>query len=112
MLAQADYNVLRRWPMALTREEVEHIAALAHLALDEEEITLYQEQLSAILEYAERLQALDTEAIPPTASVLPLHTVLREDISVPSISRVEALRNAPSVDAASDAACFCVPPLR
>jgi len=94
--------------MALTRAEVEHIAALAHLALDEDEITLYQEQLAAILDYVECLQAVDTDMIPPTASVLPLHTVLRDDVSVPSLAREQVLRNAP----AADEVCFRVPPLR
>jgi len=94
--------------MALTREEVEHIAQLAHLALDEDEITLYQEQLSAILDYAERLQALDTDAISPTTSVLPLHTILREDVPVPSLMQEKVLRNAPS----ENEACFRVPPVR
>ncbi|NIV31624.1 MAG: Asp-tRNA(Asn)/Glu-tRNA(Gln) amidotransferase subunit GatC, partial [Anaerolineae bacterium] len=52
--------------MKLTREEVQHIAELARLALSDEELALYQEQLSAILEHFERLQELDTELIPPT----------------------------------------------
>ena len=52
--------------MKLSREEVEHIAELARLALSEEELALYQEQLSDILEHFEQLQELDTEAIPPT----------------------------------------------
>ena len=65
--------------MKLSREQVEHIAQLGRLALTEEEASLYQEQLSAILEYFERLQELDTEAIPPTASALPLRSVMRED---------------------------------
>ncbi|MBN1966380.1 MAG: Asp-tRNA(Asn)/Glu-tRNA(Gln) amidotransferase subunit GatC, partial [Anaerolineae bacterium] len=55
---------------------------------------LYAGQLSAILEYAERLQALDTEAIPPTASVLPLRNVLRPDEARPSLPRDAALSNA------------------
>ena len=94
--------------MALTREQVEHIAELAHLALDEEALALYQEQLSAILDYAARLQALNTETISPTASVLPFHTVLREDQPETTLPRDEVLRNAPAV--ADD--CFCVPSLR
>src|SRR5574338_1362313 len=55
-------------PMKLTREEVEHIAQLARLELTEEEKDRFREQLSDILAYAERLQALDTSHIPPTAS--------------------------------------------
>jgi aspartyl-tRNA(Asn)/glutamyl-tRNA(Gln) amidotransferase subunit C len=91
--------------MKLSREQVEHIAELARLALTEEEKALYQEQLSAILDYFERLQALDTEAISPTASVLPLHSVMREDEVRPSTPREEILANAPS----ADEGCFEVP---
>jgi len=50
--------------MRLSREEVEHIAELAKLGLTEEEVERFSQQLSAILEYAQRLQELDTEAIP------------------------------------------------
>jgi len=60
--------------MKLTRAEVDHIAELAKLELTEEEKEKFREQLSAILEYAEMLQRLDTEAIPPTATVLPYVT--------------------------------------
>ena len=80
--------------MKLDRDMVEHIANLAKLQLTDDEIELYAEQLSAILDYAERLQALDTEAIPPTASVLPLRNVLRLDAAQPSLTRDEALANA------------------
>ncbi|MGC9356454.1 MAG: Asp-tRNA(Asn)/Glu-tRNA(Gln) amidotransferase subunit GatC [Anaerolineae bacterium] len=93
--------------MAITRDEVEHIADLAHLALSEEEKTRYQEQLSAILEYAAELQALDTEDIPPTATVLPLRTVLREDIPGETLAPEVALSNGPEVEVG----CFFVPPV-
>ena len=65
--------------MSLTYETVEHIAKLARLALTEEEKRLFQEQLSAVLGYARRLQELDTDAIPPTASTLPIDSVMRRD---------------------------------
>ena len=94
--------------MALSRDEVEHIAALAHLSLSEAELDLYQEQLSDILEHAERLQAIDTAEIPPTATVLPLRTVLRADEVREPLAREEALRNAPE----ALVQCFLVPPLR
>jgi len=80
--------------MKLDRAMVEHIAELAKLQLTEEEIDRYAEQLSDILAYAEKLQALDTDAIPPTASVLPLRNVLRPDEVMPSLPRDEALANA------------------
>lgn len=84
--------------MALTREQVEHIADLAKLGLTEAEIERFREQLSAILEYAAMLNRLDTASIPPTASVLPLRNVMRMDETRPSLSQADALQNAPSTD--------------
>ncbi|NDJ79285.1 MAG: Asp-tRNA(Asn)/Glu-tRNA(Gln) amidotransferase subunit GatC [Chloroflexi bacterium] len=79
--------------MTIDRQTVEHIAELAKLDLTDDEINLYAGQLSDILAYAERLQALDTDAIPPTASVLPLRNVLRQDAVLPSLPRDAALAN-------------------
>lgn len=80
--------------MKLSREEVMQIAELAKLSLTEGEIAAYAEQLSAILEYASRLEQLDTADIPPTANVLPLQNVMREDTVRPSLPREQALANA------------------
>jgi aspartyl-tRNA(Asn)/glutamyl-tRNA(Gln) amidotransferase subunit C len=85
--------------MKLTLAQVEHIAELAKLSLSDEEKARYQEQLSAILDYAERLQAVDTSAIPPTATVLPLRSVMRADEPRDSMSREDVLANAPQVEA-------------
>jgi aspartyl-tRNA(Asn)/glutamyl-tRNA(Gln) amidotransferase subunit C len=85
----------------LTLAEVEHIAELARLSLSDDEKALYREQLSAVLAYAERLQALDTSAIPPTATVLPLRSVTRADQPRDSLSRQDVLANAPQVEADS-----------
>lgn len=92
-------------PTKLSLEQVEHIAELAKLRLTDEEKERFREQLSEILAYAERLQALDTEAIPPTATVLPLRTVLRPDEPRPSMPREDILANAP----AAQAGYFAVP---
>lgn len=87
--------------MSITRDDVQHIAELAKLHLTEAEETRYQEQLSAILDYAARLNALDTSAISPTATVLPLHSVMRDDVARPSPSTAAMLANAPArVDSA------------
>jgi aspartyl-tRNA(Asn)/glutamyl-tRNA(Gln) amidotransferase subunit C len=83
----------------LSLEDVEHVAELAKLALTEEEKATYQAQLSAILDYFEMLQQLDTADIPPTASVLSLQNVLREDEIQPSLSREEVIANAPEREA-------------
>jgi aspartyl-tRNA(Asn)/glutamyl-tRNA(Gln) amidotransferase subunit C len=93
--------------MALTLEEVEHIAALARLRLTDDEIARYREQLSAILDYMARLRQLDTSAIEPTATVLPVRTVLRSDVVTPSLSPAELLANAPD----AEANMFRVPPV-
>jgi aspartyl-tRNA(Asn)/glutamyl-tRNA(Gln) amidotransferase subunit C len=81
--------------MAITREEVDHIAELAKLLLTDVEKARFQEQLSDILDYAQRLQALDTEAIPPTPTVLPLRSVMRDDVVAPGTPTAVLLSNAP-----------------
>ncbi len=82
----------------LTADEVRHVAELAKLRLTETEIEQYAGQLSAILEYAERLQEVDTSSVPPTPYILPLVNVMREDVPEPSLSNQEALANAPDSD--------------
>lgn len=80
--------------MSLTKEEVEKIAALARLDLEPEELALYQEQLSACLAYVARLNLLDIDNVPPTASAVALENILREDVIEPSLPVDEALFNA------------------
>lgn len=84
--------------MPLTRDQVRHIAELAKLKLTDDEIDRMTRQLSDILDHAARLQALDTQAIPPTASVADLENVMRDDIVTPSLPRDEVLLNAPDRD--------------
>ena len=81
--------------MSLSREQVKQIAELAKLQLTDTELDTYAGQLSAILDYAARLDQLNTAEIPPTASVLPLQSVLREDVVRPSLTREQVVRNAP-----------------
>ncbi len=81
--------------MKLTPEVVRHVAELARLELSEAEIHRYTEQLSAILDYAARIQAVDTSQVPPTPYVLPQVNVLRDDRPEPSLPVDEALANAP-----------------
>ena len=82
--------------MSLTREQVEHIAQLARLGLTEAEKELFAGQLSAILDYIHVLQELDTEAIPPTTTAIPLQNVMFDDVVEPSLPREDILRNAPA----------------
>jgi aspartyl-tRNA(Asn)/glutamyl-tRNA(Gln) amidotransferase subunit C len=81
--------------MHLSTAEVRHVAELAKLHLTEGEIVQYAEQLSAILDYAEILQQVDTSHVPPTPYVLPLSNVLRDDVPEPSLPNDVALANAP-----------------
>jgi aspartyl-tRNA(Asn)/glutamyl-tRNA(Gln) amidotransferase subunit C len=81
--------------MALTAEQVDHIAALARLGITEAERARFAQQLSGILDHFQVLQALDTEEIPPTAQVLDLHNVVRPDATRACLPREEVLANAP-----------------
>ena len=81
--------------MALTREEVLHIAHLARVAVSDEDVAKFQHQLSDILTHFETLQALDTEGVEPTTHPLPLESVMRTDEVRPSLSREDVLANAP-----------------
>ncbi len=67
--------------MALTKDEVAHIAELARLHLTDEEVTRYQSELSRILEYIDQLREVNTEGIEPTAQVTGLINYLREDVA-------------------------------
>lgn len=93
--------------MSLTREQVEHIAELARLELTDAEKERFREQLSDILDYATRLQTLDTTGIPPTSSVLPPRSVLRPDETRFGLTRDQLLASAPD---AKDGQ-FRVPPV-
>ena len=84
--------------MAISREDVEYVAALARLELSEPEIQEYTEQLNSILDYATMLERLDTEGVVPTAHAVPLHNVLRADQVGVSIRQEKALKNAPDAD--------------
>jgi aspartyl-tRNA(Asn)/glutamyl-tRNA(Gln) amidotransferase subunit C len=75
--------------------EIGHISLLARLELSEEEMDLFSRQLGSIIEYIKKLNELDTSGVEPTAHVLPLHNVFREDVVQPSLPREMALQNAP-----------------
>ena len=81
--------------MEFSHEEVRRTAELAKLDLTDAEIELFAEQLSACLEYFERLQTLDTTDIAPTASVLPLKNVLRDDVAGQALAPEDVVANAP-----------------
>jgi aspartyl-tRNA(Asn)/glutamyl-tRNA(Gln) amidotransferase subunit C len=84
--------------MAISRDEVLHVARLARLALSEEELERFSEQLSAILDAVGKVAELDLTAVEPTAHPLDLVNVWAEDKPKPCLSVDEALANAPDRD--------------
>jgi aspartyl-tRNA(Asn)/glutamyl-tRNA(Gln) amidotransferase subunit C len=92
--------------MAITREQVEHVARLAHLALTEEEVERLTGQLGAILEAVGKVSELDLADVEPTSHPLDLVNVWRDDDPQPSLPREEALANAPE----TEGGFFKVPP--
>jgi aspartyl-tRNA(Asn)/glutamyl-tRNA(Gln) amidotransferase subunit C len=81
--------------MALTEKDVDHVAKLARLEISAQERSLYTKQLGAILEHADGLAKVDVSGVEPTAHILPLKNVFREDLSRPSMPREQILANAP-----------------
>ena len=84
--------------MALTRDEVLHVATLARLSLEPAEIELFTRQLNDILAYVEKLQELDTTGVEPLAHVIPVFNVFREDAVTPGLDREAALSNGPATE--------------
>jgi aspartyl-tRNA(Asn)/glutamyl-tRNA(Gln) amidotransferase subunit C len=82
--------------MPLTREQVRHVAMLARIGLDPGDEDFYAEQLSGILEHIDRLQQVNTDAIPPTAQVVEIVNQLREDEPWPGLTQQDVLANAPA----------------
>jgi aspartyl-tRNA(Asn)/glutamyl-tRNA(Gln) amidotransferase subunit C len=84
--------------VAISRDDVLHVAHLARLHLTDEEVDRMQAQLSNILEAIETLRDVDTSHVGPTASVIRLENVMREDVARRGLSREAALANAPLRD--------------
>jgi aspartyl-tRNA(Asn)/glutamyl-tRNA(Gln) amidotransferase subunit C len=81
--------------MAISREEVLHVAQLAHLDLTDEEVAKFAEQLSAILEAVSKVSELDLSEVPPTSHPLDLVNVWREDDPRPCLPLEDVFANAP-----------------
>lgn len=79
--------------MSLTRREVEKIAQLARLALTDEQKTVFQRQLSAVLDYAEMLDELDLSGTVPTAHAVARENVMRDDVQEPGLPLEDVLFN-------------------
>ena len=92
--------------MAITREQVLHVARLARLDLSEEEVARLQLELSAILEAVSKVSELELDDVPPTSHPLDLVNVTRPDEPRPSLALDDVFANAPERE--GDA--FRVPP--
>ena len=92
--------------MAITREQVLHVARLARLDLDDGEVERLTGELGAILDAVSKVAELDLENVPPTSHPLDLVNVWAEDEPRPSLPVEEALANAPD----RDNGFFRVPP--
>lgn len=82
----------------ITRDEVAHVAKLARLALTDEELDTFTDQLAKVLGHAADVEALDVADVPPTSHPYPLRNVLRPDEVGPTLDRDEVLAAAPSVE--------------
>lgn len=81
--------------MSITNQDVQHVAKLARLNLSADEEQMFTEQLNAILQYAEKLNELDTDGVEPTTHVLPVSNVMREDVQRESLPIEKVMANAP-----------------
>jgi aspartyl-tRNA(Asn)/glutamyl-tRNA(Gln) amidotransferase subunit C len=84
--------------MPIDRATVDHVARLARLDLGPEERARMQEELSHILEHAEKIQVLDLDGVEPTSHAIPITNALRADGVEPSLAQSEALANAPDAE--------------
>ena len=82
--------------MKLTTEQVKKVAKLANLPVSEKEEEIYAEQLSAILDYIDLLNSVDTKDVKPTFNVMPDKNVMRQDSVGESLSQEDAIKNAPN----------------
>jgi aspartyl-tRNA(Asn)/glutamyl-tRNA(Gln) amidotransferase subunit C len=82
--------------MSLSADEVRKVADLARLDLSEADVETMARQLSAIVDYINQLQQVNTDGVEPLAHALDLHDVFRADAPAPSLSADEALANAPA----------------
>ena len=84
--------------MALTDDDVRHVARLARLGLSEEEVASLRPELSDILAYAQKVGEVATPDVPPTSHPYPLTNVLRQDEPRPSLRQEEAVSTAPETE--------------
>jgi aspartyl-tRNA(Asn)/glutamyl-tRNA(Gln) amidotransferase subunit C len=83
---------------SITRDEVAHLARLSRLALAEDELKHYAEQLDVILGAVARVAEVAADDIPPTSHSVPLTNVMRPDVVRPGLTAAEALAGAPAAE--------------
>jgi len=93
--------------VAISREEIRHVAMLARLELADEELERFTGQLGAILEYVDKLREIETEKVEPRISAAAVGNVFREDEPAESLPREDVIAEAPSTDGEH----FLVPPI-
>jgi aspartyl-tRNA(Asn)/glutamyl-tRNA(Gln) amidotransferase subunit C len=91
----------------VNKKEVEHVAALARIAVSDADKELISQQLSKILDYIDQLKEADVEKVEPLRGLHTDQQVLRKDEAKPCDCRQDILANAPSIEAD----CFKVPPV-
>ncbi len=91
----------------ITRDDAVYIAKLSRLDIDDSDLDKYVPQLQQILQYIEKLNELDTSGVEPTAHVLHLRNITREDDIKESLPNEDAMRSAPEVETGF----FKVPPV-
>lgn len=84
--------------MSLTSDDVRHVANLARVALDDDQLEQLREQLARILDYAEQVREVATEDVPPTSHPYPLRNVWRDDIPRPSLEPPLARATGPAIE--------------
>ena len=91
--------------MKLTPDQVQHVAKLARLEIDPQQVEKLADQLATILDYVEQLGEVDTQDVAPTSHAIALTNAFREDVVHDHLPREQALKNAPSQEEGS----FVVP---
>lgn len=91
--------------MSISKDEVAYVAELARLSFSPEEVEKLQDELSAVLDYAQALDKFNLEDVKPTEHILPIQNVYREDVAEESLDLEKVLSNAPD----SEAGAFKVP---
>ncbi len=82
----------------ITRDDVAYISKLSRLNINDSELDNYVQHLQQILKYVEKMDEIDTSNVEPTAHVMPMQNVTREDEIKKSVSNDDALKSAPDVE--------------